>query len=195
MKIQPFLIKKQGVFNRKKYRIRIYDHSDAIIKFERKVKLGQYTIKESSSITRVEAEKLLSKDYSFLEKSNESLLKAFYLETRCKLMRPVVVVEYEREAYVEPIGNVRVTFDTCLRTGIGAASFFKNEVGSIGILSQQGIILEVKYTEVLPKYIRGLFPDTIRPKLAIGKFSLCRTQQIWQTGNSLAAPNFIKHSC
>ena len=190
-----FFDKDAGVYNRKKYRIRIYNHSDSLIKFERKLKKGQFTIKESSVINREQAERLLSQDYSLLENAQDPLLKSFYLETKCKLLHPVVVVEYDREAYVEPVGNVRATFDTCLRTSIGATCFFENGKGTMGIMNQQGIIMEVKYNEVLPLHIRGLFPDTIRPKLSIGKFSLCRTQQMWQTGNSLAAPSFIKRSC
>jgi hypothetical protein len=93
-----------------------------------------------------------------------------------------VVVEYEREAYVHPVGNVRITFDTCLRTSLGQTDFFDCDLCTMGILNRPEIILEIKYDEVLPMFICGLFPDTIRPRISIGKFVLCRTQQRCQAG-------------
>jgi len=176
------LEKEAGIFKRKKYRIRIYNHSDSYIKFERKTKIGQYMLKESSRISRAVAERLIACDFGFLADAEDKLLRAFYLETRCNLMRPVVIVEYEREAYVHAIGKVRVTFDTSLRTALGCRNLFSEKLCTIPTLEQRSIILEVKYNEVFPRYISGLFPDTIKPKLAIGKFVICRNQQINQTG-------------
>ena len=175
--------KQSGIYKRKKYRIRIYNHSDTTIKFERKTKINKYILKESTKITRGEADRIIAGDFNLLAKSEDRLLREFYLETRCNLMRPVVIVEYEREAYTHPIGNVRITFDTGLRTERGPASFFKGNICMMSILNQQDIILEIKYTEVLPQYICGLFPNTIRPQSALGKFAFCRTQQKCQTGN------------
>jgi hypothetical protein len=174
--------KDAGYFKRKKYRIRIYDHSAAYIKFERKTKIGPYMLKESTRINREIAEKLIAKDYDFLSKTTDKLLKDFYVETRCNLMRPIVIVEYEREAYIQPIGTVRVTFDTCLRTALGCSDLFSEKLCTMSTLNQQSIILEVKYNEVMPSYVCGLFPDTIRPKLSIGKFVICRKQQISHRG-------------
>ncbi|MBN1245699.1 polyphosphate polymerase domain-containing protein [Candidatus Bathyarchaeota archaeon] len=176
--------KQSGIYKRKKYRIRIYNHSDALIKFERKTKIHQYILKESTKITRGEADKILSGDYSFLAKAKDQLLRDFYLETRCNLMHPVTIVEYDREAYIYPIGNVRITFDTDLRMDIGSTSFFDSNLCTISVIDQPARILEIKYNDFLPQYICGLFPNTIRPQSAFGKFSVCRTQQKCQTGHS-----------
>jgi VTC domain len=175
--------KQAGVADRKKYRVRIYNYSDAVIKFERKTKINQYSLKESTRITRGEADKIIAGDFNFLAKSEDRLLRDFYLETRCNLMRPVVIVEYDREAYIHPIGNVRITFDTGLRTELGVTSFFDRNICTMGILDRPGIVMEVKYDEVLPQYICGLFPNTIRPQSAVGKFAICRTQQKYQRGS------------
>lgn len=177
--------KQAGIFKRGKYRIRIYNHSDSTIKFERKSKFGPYILKESTLISRSEADRLIAGDFDFLAKTKDRLLRDFYLEVRCNLMRPVLILEYEREAYVQPIGNIRITFDTGMRTGLGSTSFFDDYICTMSALNQEGTILEVKYNEILPEYIRGLFPETIRPQLAIGKFVICRTQQINQTGSPL----------
>ncbi len=175
--------KQSGVANRAKYRIRIYNHSDAVIKFERKTKINQYSLKESTRITRGEADKIIAGDFNFLAKSKDRLLSDFYVATRCSLMRPVVIVEYDREAYIHPIGNVRVTFDTGLRTELGAASFFDSNICTMGVLDRPSILMEVKYDEVVPEYICGLFPNTIRPPSAFGKFVSCRIQQKSQMGS------------
>jgi hypothetical protein len=174
--------KEAGIFKRKKYRIRIYNRSDAYIKFERKTKIGAYMLKESTRITRDAADKLIAKDFNFLSHTTNKLLQDFYVETRCNLMRPVVIVEYEREAYVHPIGSVRITFDTQLRTALGCSDLFSKNLCIMSASEQTAIILEVKYNEVLPQFVCGLFPDTIRPKLAIGKFVICRSQQIIHRG-------------
>ena len=185
--------KQAGILNRKKYRIRIYNHSDAVIKFERKTKISQYILKESTRITRAEADRIIAGDLDFLSNSQNRLLKDFYVDHRCKLMRPVVVVEYDREAYIHPIGNVRITFDTGLRTGLGPTSFFDCQICTTSVTNAPGIILEVKYNEVLPQFICGLFPDTIRPRSAIGKFSACRIQQKCRTGNTSCGLSCTMH--
>jgi hypothetical protein len=186
--------KQAGVSDRKKYRIRIYNHSDTVIKFERKTKINQYILKESTRITRGEADRIISGDFNFLAKSKERLLRDFYVETHCNIMRPVVIVEYEREAYIHPVGNVRITFDTELRTGLGPTAFFDCNICTMGVINRPGIILEIKYNEVLPQYICGLFPNTIQPRVAIGKFVLCRTQQKYQTGNTIGGITCTKYN-
>jgi hypothetical protein len=100
-------------------------------------------------------------------------------------MRPVVIVEYDREAYIHPIGNVRVTFDSDMRVGRSCSSFFDTDDQAMSVLNQREIVLEVKYNDVLPLFVSGLFPNTIRPQQAIGKFVLCRAQQISQSGSSI----------
>jgi hypothetical protein len=89
-------------------------------------------------------------------------------------MRPVALVDYYREAYVHPVGNVRITFDIDLHTGLGSVAFFDPKTFTMGVNEEQGVILEVKFDDVLPLHIRGLFPTSIRPRLAIGKFAICR---------------------
>ncbi len=174
--------KSAGVFRRKKYRIRIYNHSDAVIKFERKSKVHQYILKESTRLTRKEADQIISGQFEFLVNTKNQLLKEFYLETRNNLMRPVTIVEYDREAYIHPVGNVRITFDTNLRVDIGTASFFDGNLSTMSVIDQPTVLMEIKYNQFLPQYICGLFPDTINPQTAFGKFSMCRSQQKCQSG-------------
>jgi len=180
-----FWDKQAGVYKRKKYRIRIYDRSDAVIKFERKSKVQSFVLKESLRLTRAEADRIIAGDVDFLVDSEHGLLRDFYRDYRCNLMRPVAIVEYDRVAYFHPLGNVRITFDTGLRMALGPISFFDCHACTMSIVRESDVILEVKYDDVLPLFICGLFPDSIRPQSAIGKFVLCREQDISRVGNSV----------
>ena len=169
-----FFEKMSGVLRRKKYRIRIYNCSDECIKFERKTKLDQYVFKETVKLTRNNAERIIAGDVAFLSNSKDQLLKTFYLESRHSLLRPVVLVDYHREAYIHPVGNVRITFDIGVHTSMGSVSLFDLCTCTMSVNEEQGVILEVKFDDVLPLHIRGLFPKTITPRTSIGKFTICR---------------------
>ena len=109
--------KLAGVYKRKKYRMRIYKGKDETIKFERKAKLGQYILKDVATLTREEADRIIEGDVDFLSNSENPLLRTLYAETRQNLLRPVVIVEYYREAFYEPVSHVRITFDMWLAHG------------------------------------------------------------------------------
>ncbi|PVX27149.1 MAG: vacuolar transporter [Candidatus Bathyarchaeum sp.] len=173
-KNSAFFEKQAGVARRKKYRIRIYNCNDNCVKLERKTKLDQYIRKETTCIIREDAENMIVGNVSFLSGSKNPLLRDFYLECRSSLLRSVVMVDYLREAYVYPVGNVRITLDTQLHTGLGCVDFFCKESCTAGVVAEDGITLEVKFDEVLPLHIRGLFPDTVRPRCSLGKFAACK---------------------
>ncbi len=179
-----FWEKLAGNYRREKYRIRIYNRSDAFIKFERKTKIRNYILKESVRLTREEADRIIAGDYDFLADSKHKLLRDFYRKARCDIMKPVAIVEYDRAAYVHPVGNVRITLDTDLRMGLAAISFFDCNICTMSVVNESDVILEVKYDDVLPLFICSLFPDTIRPQSAVGKFVICREQHMTVTGNS-----------
>jgi hypothetical protein len=184
-KNSAFFEKQSGVARRKKYRIRIYNFSDKFIKFERKTKINQYIKKECVRLSREETDKIVAGDIAFLADSNKQLLREFHLECRHSLLRPVVMVDYRREAYVHSIGNVRITFDMGVHTNLGSLSLFDRNASTMKMDEHNCIILEVKFDDVLPQHIRGLFSNTIRPQCALGKFSICRESTNGLTGCSL----------
>jgi hypothetical protein len=166
--------KQSGVANRSKFRMRIYNYCDQVIKLERKTKLNQFIHKDCARLTREDADRIIAGDVDFLDDSENDFLRDFYLKSRSNLLRPVVIVDYFREAYVYPVGNVRITFDTELHTSMGPADFFNSKCSTTGVSQGHDIILEVKFDDVLPLHIRGLFPSTICPRCSLGKFSTCR---------------------
>ena len=165
--------KQAGINRRKKYRMRIYNLSDKVIKLECKFKFDSYVSKETVNLTREMADRIISGDVSFLLKSDKRLLRVFYLEHRRNVLRPNVIVDYYREAFIHPVGNVRITFDIGLHTGIHSVDLFNSDIFTMGI-SDYPIILEIKYDNVLPGIVRDLLPGTIQPRFAIGKFVISK---------------------
>ncbi|HPJ02427.1 MAG TPA: polyphosphate polymerase domain-containing protein [Candidatus Limiplasma sp.] len=165
--------KDAGVMIRKKYRLRVYNCSDATIRLERKQKIGPYIHKESAPITRRQVAMLLNGDYQFLEKSDHPLLKEFYFECTSRLMRPRVMVDYDREPYVMEAGDVRITFDKHVRAGFGTFDLFDPHLPAVEVLPANQMIMEVKYTELLPRIVRGLLPPRASIMTAASKYTLC----------------------
>lgn len=70
-------------------------------------------------------------------------------------LRPRVLVSYVREPYVYAAGNVRVTFDSNIRTSLFQREFLDGALPDIIATDAPGdIILEVKYDAFLPEIIR-----------------------------------------
>lgn len=169
-----FFDKLDGVQNRDKYRIRIYNRSDAVIFLERKRKLGDLIQKSSVPITRRLCEQIISGDPRGLYRADNPLLKDLFVQMRTRLLRPVVIVDYEREAYVSPVEDVRVTFDTKLRTGLSSLDLFNPRLPTVCPHDRRVEILEVKFNDYLPESVRDLLRGTRAERSAISKYILCR---------------------
>ncbi len=168
--------KLDGVQNRDKYRIRIYNFSDKVIKLECKTKVGSLISKRSISIPRLLSEQLMAGDPSGLETTQSGLMNDMFREMTVNLLRPVVLVDYVREAYLHPAEEVRITFDKQLRSGMYSKDLFNPYVPTVPPFDNNEIILEVKYNHGLPTYIRdilGTYCQGACPS-AISKYTWCR---------------------
>lgn len=169
--------KQAGEENRRKYRIRIYNLRDDVIHLERKTKVGPYIAKDSVRLNRAQCEALTAGDFDFLYPPRYPLLGDLYIQMRTRRLRPVVIVDYTREAYVYPAGNVRVTFDRELHSGNFSRDLFSGEVAPVPILPPGQLILEVKYDSVLPPHVRALLQMDRSLRSAVSKYTLCRMYQ------------------
>ncbi len=166
--------KLDGVQDRDKYRIRIYNMSDSVIFLERKRKVGELIQKTACRIDRKLADALADGDAACLLEYDEPLLTDMYVEMRTKLLRPRVLVDYVREAFVFPAEHTRVTFDKQLATCPGSTDMFDPELLTLSPLDDSKQILEVKFDTYLPDYIAHLLADTPTENCAISKYVLCR---------------------
>lgn len=168
--------KINGTKDRDKYRIRIYNFSDKTIKMECKTKVGSLISKRSVTIPRELADQLIIGDPTGLNQTRSGLLHDIYKEMRTRFLRPVVIVDYIREAYLHPAEEVRITFDKQLRTGLFSTDMFDPFVPTVPAFANKEIILEVKYNAFMPTFIRDLINFHVRGAVqtAISKYTICR---------------------
>lgn len=165
--------KIDGVNNREKFRIRIYNGSSDFIRLEKKSKINGLCNKISAPLTRAETEKIISGDIEWMKDSGRGLVIELYSKMKSKLLRPKVLVDYIREPYVYAPGNVRITFDRNLKTGLSRKDIFNQSVPTVHT-PNCSILLEVKYDEFLPSVIRDIIQIENRSSGAFSKYCSCR---------------------
>ena len=163
-----------GMSSRKKYRIRVYNLSRDIIHLEEKLKENDFVAKKSARLTYEEYRRLLGGDSSFLaeERFCGTAAEDFYISDSLVRLRPAVVVDYFREAYVCAAGNVRITFDKSLSVGSSADMLAEKPVFT-SVFPDGSVILEVKYDSFLPAYIGELFSGVPLTRESVSKFMYC----------------------
>ena len=166
--------KLQGVMDRDKYRIRIYNYSDEVIFLERKRKMGDLIQKSSVRITRRLCDQLTAGDPAGLQNAPNELLHDMFVQMRTKLLRPAVLVDYEREAYVHPAENLRITLDLTLRSGLFDRDLFDPQAPAVSPLDRDLEILEVKYDYAMPAPAAALLSGLAAERSAVSKYVLCR---------------------
>lgn len=163
-----------GVNIREKFRLRYYNGNDQYINLEKKQKNNGLCHKESVGITKEEVLELLKGNYEFLKESTHPLKLEFYTKVTNQLLRPRVIVDYVREPYIYEPGNMRITFDKNIRSGLYSQDFFNPNMVSIPVASQDTVLLEVKYDEFLPEVIAMCLQVNERQKSAFSKYATSR---------------------
>lgn len=166
--------KESGIEFRKKYRIRLYEKSDAVIKLECKRKNGEFIAKTSAPLSRSEYDQILRGDYAFLAARTQPVCRELYALHHKALLKPCVCVEYLREAYVLPQGNVRITFDKDISASWGVLDPLQPGYTTQKILDPGVIVLEVKFDDYLPSFVKQILQTAMTEKCAISKYVLCR---------------------
>lgn len=165
--------KLDGVERRKKYRVRVYDCQDDHIALECKYKRGAMICKKSLPLTRREYDRLLAGDLGFLLGKPQALAGEFFADARGALLRPCVIVAYDREAFVNRVGSVRVTFDRSLCAVAPGHGLFCPTAPSYPALPPGQLVLEVKYSGILPESLRRVFAAYSFVRTSASKFCLC----------------------
>lgn len=142
-----------GDLCKSKIRLRIYDR-DGPVKLELKQKQGSDSLKRSLSLSREEADAMQRCDYGFLCDRPEETARACYMQLMQGAYQPKTLIEYEREAYLFPAGDVRVTFDTGVRATASAWDLFAQEVPWTPVIPAGTGVLEVKYSSFLPTFLK-----------------------------------------
>ena len=162
------LIEKQsGISQRQKFRIRYYNYDTSVINLEKKLKSGGLGCKISAGLDVKQAEKIVNGDTSWIMDSDNELIRELYSLMVSDRLGPKTIVDYTREPFIYGPGNVRVTLDYNIRTGLHLTDFLNTECVTVSA-SFGTCIMEVKWDDYLPDIIR----DAVRlPHSRTGSFS------------------------
>lgn len=164
--------KINGISRREKFRIRYYNGDTSFIRLEKKSKLDGLCGKQSASLTVDEAQSMICGDIDFMRTSENELVRELYGKMNSQQLRPKTIVDYDREAFVYPAGNVRVTMDYNIRTGLYSTDFLDMNCVTVPVTS--AVILEVKWDEFLPSAIRDAVQLEGRHTSSFSKYAACR---------------------
>lgn len=165
--------KIDGVNRREKFRIRYYNEDPSFIRLEKKSKVNGLCRKESAILQRDQVQALLDGDDSWMLAGGDELVKELYVKMRKQMLRPKVIVDYEREPFVYAPGHVRVTLDTKIRTGMRGEEFLNPAAVTLPA-GEAPAVLEIKWDEFLPDMIRDVVRTAGCPAGAFSKYAACR---------------------
>lgn len=165
--------KIDGVARREKFRIRYYDGDASYICLEKKSKWNGLCGKRSVLLSAQEVLELLDGNLDWMPHSGRPLIQELCCKMKNSGLRPRTIVDYTRDAYVFPAGNVRVTLDSNIRTGLNSTDFL-NPASVTVPAGDAPVILEVKWDEFLPDIIRDAVQLPGRHAAAFSKYAACR---------------------
>jgi hypothetical protein len=170
---QDYFTKLSGIENRKKIRLRIYDTDAAGVKLEVKNRFNSYMLKESLTISREDALEMIAGNTTVLGKYDKAVAEKLKNEMGTGVYSPKVIVDYEREAFVYPEHNVRITFDKNVRAAF-SDRLFDAGLAMTPLINQPLMILEVKYDRMLPEYIRNAISSAGILNSSVSKYCMAR---------------------
>ena len=172
--------KVEGIKNRKKVRLRGYDeeHADNIVFLEIKRKYSIPILKYRAPVTFSDAqimfkEKNINGQVLFGDKFPKGLesSKRFFYQVFSKNLHPVVLIVYEREAYLSKFDStVRITFDKNLRSKAYPTINELYQEEKIKATLSDHFILEVKFNRSFPGWLNPIISRFALRKQSASKY-------------------------
>lgn len=166
--------KLNGFNNREKFRIRMYNDDTSFIKLEKKSKSRGLCAKDAVKITYEECTRIIEGNIDWMSQSDNHLILELYMKMKNEMLRPKTIVDYTREAYIYKPGNVRVTLDSNIKTGVFSKDMLNPNLPTIGMYPPGYSILEVKYDEFLPEIINDILQTNENMSTSVSKYAACR---------------------
>ncbi|MBR0142375.1 MAG: polyphosphate polymerase domain-containing protein [Ruminococcus sp.] len=164
--------KVNGFSQREKFRIRYYNGDTSVIHLEKKSKSDHLGNKQSALLTAQQAQKIVDGDTEWLMDSEYPLCRELYSKMKTQGIAPKTIVDYTREPFIFPAGNVRVTLDYKIRSGMRCTDFLNPDCVTVPV--SDSIILEVKWDAFLPDIIKDAVSLSDRREGAFSKYAACR---------------------
>lgn len=167
--------KIDGTEYRKKYRIRIYNNDLSFIRLECKYKHENKTSKDQMLIDKNIYDKIINGNIEDLSLDDNVLLTKFIADSKLKNLKPSIIVDYERLAFTYPVSDVRITFDSKIRSGLYNYNLYDNDLNAYKVIDDNEVVLEVKFNEILPQQIAIILSTVPMIRKAFSKFAVCRS--------------------
>lgn len=158
-----------GYDPRWKYRIRYYNDDTTYISLEKKSKTRGMTKKESVRLSIEDAMMIIDGDKDKMLSHSKLTNELVSLG-----LIPKIIITYEREPYIYPAGNVRVTFDRNISSSTEFDKFFTGEYALRPVMECGRQIMEVKWDEVFPAYIKNSLNVSKLTWTSYSKYSMGR---------------------
>ncbi len=139
------------------------------------MKWNNLCLKIDARLTEEECRALLGGDKSWMMAHPSGLVRELYCKMGSQQLRPKVLVSYIREAYLYAAGNVRVTFDSHIRSTLFHRPFLEEGVPDIDVSDNPGdMVLEVKFDAFLPDVVQILLQTGNIRQQSYSKYGACR---------------------
>lgn len=174
LSLRCFNENENGTDPREKFRIRIYNANSSRISLECKRKERGKTYKTSCLLTMEEFDAIMKRRFTLDVNQMHPVFRKFYYLMLTEHFAPSVIVEYDRVPYVCPLGNVRITLDRNIRSSDSFGEFFSPTLPTRPIMPEGQHLLEVKYDEYIPDFIKELIQSDNLQQATFSKYYLCK---------------------
>lgn len=163
-----------GVDRRHKFRLRYYDQNPGLVKLERKSKFHGMTAKKAITVSEAEWSQLRCGDIPTIRQDDSPLKSELLCQMQMYGLRPKTIVQYHRKAFVYPLGNVRITFDRNICASTQVSAFGEGGYHTVPLLGAGVHILEVKYDNLMPGFIRDALQTDFMQRSSYSKYVQAR---------------------
>jgi len=174
-KNQNYHLALNGIKKREKHRIRFYDCKKDLIRFERKIKIGHRSQKKSFKINFDEMSSILKDEWEKIIEKGPNAEK-LYIYQNIKVLKPKILIAYDRYAYTLPYNQIRITFDLNIRYSTAKSDYFNEDLPLSPLSNAYDYILEVKFNNFLPNFIKSALQNYIGHPISISKYVLSRQE-------------------
>lgn len=168
-----YLDKIDGHPERSKLRLRYYNLDPSYIVLENKEKLGNLTRKTGQIVSLPTAAALAAGTPALCTEKSGPVLDTYFSRGGAAGLRPAVMVDYRRTAFVYSVSNVRITLDEDICSGLYHKDLFDTQCVRIPVLDPGRAVLEVKFDRFLPTHLSAALADIPMVRLAISKYVKC----------------------
>ncbi len=167
--------KLYGIENREKFRIRYYNDDISNILLEKKSKHSGFGEKQVENLTSAEVQLLLEGKYDWIKEEGERpLLLELYRKILSQGLRPKTIVDCMRESFVFEPGNVRITLDYDIHTGLSGLDFLNPDCIMMPVNEKNIILMKIKWDHFLPDIIRDIVQLNNRQGASFSKYATSR---------------------